>query len=271
MKYAYINSFFYETVIEYTTEKNNIILHKYLKKFPVYTLLYISVPYYMIESIGMVNLAKNMRLCEEKLIKRYNILEHNNTDSPYKITKYMKYPDNGEKHYYEVVKKMTYCSPTCVKFRKILITNTINISIDEHINDITMKIFASKERVFDTIIRDFKDIIKRYTGNIRDIIAQQTAVEYTYKNPPITDIGIIGNTGMTALHYACMYNNEVSAYSMIKNNMCVNLPDENGNTPLHYACKNKNYTIIKILMDNGADPDMKNKKGHSPKWVMSLN
>ncbi len=114
------------------------------------------------------------------------------------------------------------------------------------------------------------------------------------------------DTGMTTLHYACMYGNENMVASLInygartdindfkgrpplfyaimysdvpmvtfltnQNPSILNVRDKEGNSPLHIAMKySKNASnVVKFLLDNGVSSEDKNNEGLRPSQVGSL-
>ncbi len=55
----------------------------------------------------------------------------------------------------------------------------------------------------------------------------------------------------TALHYACMHNNEMTAKLLLKQkNIAINKQNKLGNTPLLIASSKNNITIVKLLLEH---------------------
>ena len=50
----------------------------------------------------------------------------------------------------------------------------------------------------------------------------------------------------------------------VKNLEDVEFADENGRTYLHVACSSHNIEVAKVLLQRGVNPNVKDKKGHSP-------
>lgn len=94
------------------------------------------------------------------------------------------------------------------------------------------------------------------------------------KNKPIVELLLKYNcnkntydkTGQTALHWACLKDQEeLIFYEIVKlllDNQCnLNMQDNNNDTPLHIVVRRKNFTIAKLLLSYGADTTIKNTRG----------
>ncbi len=71
------------------------------------------------------------------------------------------------------------------------------------------------------------------------------------------DVNDQNEKGMTALHYAAAYSNEITAVHLINKGADVNCRDNNGCTPLHYAALGaKTMQIIDLLLENISEGDI---------------
>lgn len=70
--------------------------------------------------------------------------------------------------------------------------------------------------------------------------------------------------GETLLHLAVKYNFTAIVYSLIKNGLKVDSPDDCQRTPLHFAVTLKNLDMMKILLKHQANPNIENLYGKSP-------
>ena len=73
-----------------------------------------------------------------------------------------------------------------------------------------------------------------------------------------------GNTGMTALAWAC-YNGDLSKVKiLLAAEAVVDLGEQGGLTPLAWAVENRHEEIVRYLVDNGADVDAANRPCQAP-------
>jgi len=70
------------------------------------------------------------------------------------------------------------------------------------------------------------------------------------------------------LSYAVSIDNIKIVELLLKNNINVNLKDDNGLAPIHYACETDgeevNISILKLLIKHGANVNVKNNEGQTP-------
>lgn len=69
---------------------------------------------------------------------------------------------------------------------------------------------------------------------------------------------------LSPLHLAVKYNNVHVVEFLLQNHANVNISDKYGFTPLHLACSNSRIQIIEILLSNNADPTAKSARGLTP-------
>lgn len=66
------------------------------------------------------------------------------------------------------------------------------------------------------------------------------------------------SSGLTALHFACMYNREDVVEWMISKNVNVNVLDGDNRSPLYLAFESGNKEIVDMLISAGADTNVEN-------------
>ena len=83
--------------------------------------------------------------------------------------------------------------------------------------------------------------------------------------------------GWTPLFYACATNSVEIACFLITKGACVDAKDKYGETPLHRTVSEKcgrirknsvSCSLVKMLLDSGADPEIKDKNGRDPLWII---
>ena len=79
--------------------------------------------------------------------------------------------------------------------------------------------------------------------------------------------------GFTTLYFAAKIKSEIMVQLLVDSGANVKITTDTGATALAVACMNKpNTAIINCLMHAGADPDQKDKFGHSPRfWAAKHN
>lgn len=77
-------------------------------------------------------------------------------------------------------------------------------------------------------------------------------------------------SGLTALHFAAIYDRYNIVKALINNGAEIDAIDNIGNTPLWRAImENSNETLtIRYLLENGADPNKANHRGIAPKDLL---
>ena len=79
---------------------------------------------------------------------------------------------------------------------------------------------------------------------------------------PKDDLNECGLYGMTAIHYATMFNGSIPIFDwLFKKGANINPQDNEGNTPLHYAVLSNKKDIIKWFIDKEADQNIRNNEG----------
>lgn len=90
------------------------------------------------------------------------------------------------------------------------------------------------------------------------------------------DINQANIEGTTALHYAVIFGTTKSMELLLKNNIHVDVMDEDGVSPLQDAIEQKDFRKVRLLLIYGADPTLYDKKiidkltGHRSEKIMAL-
>lgn len=71
-------------------------------------------------------------------------------------------------------------------------------------------------------------------------------------------------SGYSAVHAACRYNNLFALQLIFSRGVHVEQPDRNGSTPLHYASKYGHLELCKHLVERGAYPARRNNFNQTP-------
>ncbi|MBQ2672085.1 MAG: ankyrin repeat domain-containing protein [Clostridia bacterium] len=86
------------------------------------------------------------------------------------------------------------------------------------------------------------------------------------------DPNIQDNRGCVPLHYVAAANDKKMLELLLDYRVDPNIQNDAGNTPLHYVAIHNNKGIYNnLLIKHGANPDIKNKKGETPKEIMERN
>eukprot|EP01035_Chromulina_nebulosa_P018487 gene18487-24200_t len=72
------------------------------------------------------------------------------------------------------------------------------------------------------------------------------------------DITSKSETGYSAIHVACRYNNIVALDLILQRGVPIDFPDNQNNTTLHYASKYGHFELCKLLIDRGCSPAKRN-------------
>jgi ankyrin repeat protein len=82
------------------------------------------------------------------------------------------------------------------------------------------------------------------------------------------------NGGLSPLHYFCNATNEMDWIGIVCEMVAtfgkgiLELTDRHNDTILHYACYGNDIKLISKLLKLGANPDAKNKNGHTPLYIV---
>lgn len=82
---------------------------------------------------------------------------------------------------------------------------------------------------------------------------------------------VADNNGMTPLHFAARNYDVSIAQKLLRSGVAVDVPDAHGNTPLSDAVfeSKGRGEMIRLLLESGADQDRKNNHGISPAALAS--
>ncbi|OUM60549.1 hypothetical protein PIROE2DRAFT_27621, partial [Piromyces sp. E2] len=81
----------------------------------------------------------------------------------------------------------------------------------------------------------------------------------------------------TALHLACLNENEIIVKDLVEHDANVNEKNNYGYTPLHYSCKNgnknieNNKSIVEYLIENGGDVNILDNEKNTPLHIACKN
>ncbi|UCM86429.1 MAG: ankyrin repeat domain-containing protein (plasmid) [Rickettsia endosymbiont of Culicoides impunctatus] len=78
------------------------------------------------------------------------------------------------------------------------------------------------------------------------------------------DLNIVNNNGATAIHLAVASNNEELVEYLIGYHVKINIQDVCGNTPMHLSAEVGNIKIFEIILEDNADLNLKNQDGKTP-------
>eukprot|EP01038_Epipyxis_sp_PR26KG_P005459 gene5459-7557_t len=70
-------------------------------------------------------------------------------------------------------------------------------------------------------------------------------------------------SGYTAIHVACRYNNRLALEIILNNGISVDFVDQSGNTPLHFASKYGHIDLCRFLIDRGCNAAKLNSRKQS--------
>ncbi|KAL9095584.1 MAG: hypothetical protein Q9165_002016 [Trypethelium subeluteriae] len=77
-----------------------------------------------------------------------------------------------------------------------------------------------------------------------------------------------GYDGRTALHHAIVANEEIMVRLLLqREDIRLNLKDEDGLSPLHLAITQQHYKISKMLLSVAIDPNLQDNAGRTPLWL----
>lgn len=78
------------------------------------------------------------------------------------------------------------------------------------------------------------------------------------------DVDAVDYDKRTALHFACIFNEDKIAHLLVRYGANLNPLDFQGNSPLHFAVANAGRTLVEWLVSMNADTTVKNNEGLSP-------
>jgi len=81
-------------------------------------------------------------------------------------------------------------------------------------------------------------------------------------------VNIVNKDVVTALMYACIYNNIEAVKLLLEANADVNIVNKDGDTVLMIACRKGDTEAVKLLLEANADVNMVNKYGNSA-WMIA--
>eukprot|EP01038_Epipyxis_sp_PR26KG_P008045 gene8045-10900_t len=84
-------------------------------------------------------------------------------------------------------------------------------------------------------------------------------------NKLFDEINEVDDSGNTALHYAVLNNDILTATALVREGANVNIKNNIGYSPLHYVCsKNPCLRLVKLLLDAHADANSCSMRGFTP-------
>lgn len=92
----------------------------------------------------------------------------------------------------------------------------------------------------------------------------QDAIQNLVAGSSTMDICRNDESGYSAVHAACRYNNLFALQLIFSRGVHVEQPDKNGSTPLHYASKYGHLELCKHLVERGAYPARRNNFNQTP-------
>ena len=92
----------------------------------------------------------------------------------------------------------------------------------------------------------------------------QDAIQNLVAGSSTMDICRNDESGYSAVHAACRYNNLFALQLIFSRGVHVEQPDRNGSTPLHYASKYGHLELCKHLVERGAYPARRNNFNQTP-------
>jgi len=111
---------------------------------------------------------------------------------------------------------------------------------------------------------------------------KEQALEFLLKQKNINVNASCDNDNNTALHYATI-DSQPNALAMLlksdqyidpknpRNQIQINLQNNDGNTPLHIAVQNKNIKAVLSLLQHEADIMIKNNSGQTPQEMINAH